>query len=77
LKLKELGDAVVDIATPHDGFHYAAEVVISQNDVRCFLRNIRTSNALHRKHTHTCGCKVMQAKDDTGEKGDASERRCK
>lgn len=33
LELQELGDAVVDVAAPHDRLDDAGEVVISQDDV--------------------------------------------
>ena len=48
LELEELGDAVIDVAAPHDRLHNAREVVISQNDVRGFLGYVSTSDALHR-----------------------------
>jgi len=47
LELEELCDAVVDVATPHDRLDDAREVVVGQNDVRCLLRNVRASYALH------------------------------
>jgi len=50
-QLKELGDAIVDITTPHDGFDYRRDVVVSQNDVRSLLGYICTSNTLQ----HTSG----------------------
>lgn len=46
LELKELGDAVVDVAAPHDRLDDAAEVVVRQNDVRRLLRHISTSDTL-------------------------------
>ena len=46
LELKELCDAVVDIATPHHRLHDTGEVVISQDDVRRFLRHVRTRYSL-------------------------------
>lgn len=46
LELQELGDAVVNISAPHDSLHNAAEVVISQDNVRGFLCHISASNAL-------------------------------
>lgn len=33
LKLQELGDAVIDVATPHDGLDDAGEVIVCQDDV--------------------------------------------
>lgn len=49
LELKKLGDAVVDISAPHHGLYDAAEVVISQNDVRSLLRHICPRNALQNR----------------------------
>lgn len=46
LELKELGDAVVDVAAPHDRLDDAAEVVVRQNNVRRLLRHISTSDTL-------------------------------
>lgn len=46
LELKKLGDAVVDVAAPHYCLDDAAEVVISQNDIRRLLGHICTSNTL-------------------------------
>ena len=47
LELKELGNAVVDITTPHDGLDYRREVIIGQYYIRRFLGNISSSNALY------------------------------
>lgn len=33
LELKELGDTVVHVPSPHDGFNDAGKVVVGQNDV--------------------------------------------
>ena len=55
LELKELGDAVVDVATPHDRLDDAREVVVRQDDVRRFLRHVRASNALGVNITATRG----------------------
>lgn len=46
LELEELGDAVVDVAAPHHSLDNAGEVIVSQNDVRCFLSHICTGNTL-------------------------------
>lgn len=46
LELKKLGDAVVDVSAPHHGLNDAAEVVISQNDVRRLLCHICPCDAL-------------------------------
>jgi len=54
LELEELGNAVVDVTTPHDGFHYRREVVIGQNNVRRLLGYIRPSNALHSTADDAC-----------------------
>jgi len=47
LELEELGDAVVDVATPHDRLDDAREVVVRQNDVRRLLGHVRARYALH------------------------------
>jgi len=46
LELKEFGDAVVDVTSPHDSLNDASEVIISQDDIRRFLSHIRTSDTL-------------------------------
>jgi len=46
LELKELGDAVVDVTTPHHRLHDTRKVVISQDDVRRFLRHVRPCYSL-------------------------------
>jgi hypothetical protein len=46
LELKELGDAVVDVTTPHDGLDNRRKIVISQNDVRRFLGYVCSSDTL-------------------------------
>lgn len=33
LELQELGDAIIDVASPHHCFHNAGEVVIGQDDI--------------------------------------------
>lgn len=48
LELKELGDAVIDVPSPHDGLDDAGEVVVSQDDVRSLLCHICTGNSLTR-----------------------------
>ena len=46
LKLEELGDAVVDVASPHHRFDDAAEVVVGQDDVGRFLGHVCPCNTL-------------------------------
>ena len=46
LELKELCDAVIDVATPHHRLHDTRKVVISQDNVRRFLRHVRTRYSL-------------------------------
>lgn len=46
LELQELGDAIIDIASPHHRLDNAAEVVISQDDVRRLFSHVRPRNAL-------------------------------
>lgn len=46
LELKELGNGVVDVAAPHDGFHDGGEVVVGKNDVGGFLGHVGTGYAL-------------------------------
>lgn len=46
LKLEELGDTVIDIASPHDSFDDAGKIVVGQDDVRCLFGYIRASNTL-------------------------------
>jgi hypothetical protein len=48
LELQELGDRVVHVAAPHHGFYDRREIVVSEDDVRCFFRYVRTSDALCR-----------------------------
>jgi len=47
LKLKELGDAVVDVAAPHHRLDDAREIVVCQDDVRRFLCDVRARDSLH------------------------------
>ena len=54
LKLDELGDAVVDVTAPHNGFHYTVEVVIGDDDVRRLLGDVRTGDALWSKGIDNC-----------------------
>ncbi|GMR48521.1 hypothetical protein PMAYCL1PPCAC_18716, partial [Pristionchus mayeri] len=44
LELEELGDRVVHVATPHHYLDDGGEVIISEDDIRCFLRHISTSD---------------------------------
>lgn len=46
LELQELRDAIVDISSPHHRLDNAAEVVISQDDVRCLFGHICPRNTL-------------------------------
>ena len=46
LELQELGDAVVDVAAPHHRLDDAAEVVISQDDVRRLFGHVCPRDAL-------------------------------
>ena len=46
LELEELGDAVVNVSSPHDGFHDAGEVVVGENDVGCLLGDVCPGDAL-------------------------------
>lgn len=46
LELQELGDAVVDVPPPHDGFDDAGEVVVRQDDVGRLLRHVRSGDSL-------------------------------
>lgn len=55
LKLQELGDAVIHIATPHHGLHYAGEVVICQDDVRGLLGHICPSDSLIKSEENKSG----------------------
>lgn len=46
LELQELGDAIVDVSPPHHRLDNAAEVVISQDDVRRLFGHICPRNTL-------------------------------
>lgn len=46
LKLEELGDAVVDVAAPHDCFDNAGEVVVGQYDVGGLFGYVRAGDTL-------------------------------
>lgn len=46
LELKKLGNAVIDISAPHNCFHNAAEIIISEDDIWSFLGHIRTGYTL-------------------------------
>ena len=52
LELKELRDAVVDVPSPHDGFHDAIEIVVRQNYIGRLFGNIGSSNALKDTDCH-------------------------
>ena len=49
LKLKELRDRIVDVSAPHHCLDDGVEVVVDENDVRCFLGHVRTLDALFRE----------------------------
>lgn len=53
LKLEKLGDAVIDVASPHDGFNNAGKIVVSQDDVGCLFGYVCASNTLDTKSTMT------------------------
>lgn len=46
LELQEFGDAVVDVATPHDRPDDAGEVVVGENDVRSLFSYVCACDAL-------------------------------
>lgn len=46
LELQKLGDAIIDISSPHHRLDNAGEVVISQDDVRCLFSHVCPRNAL-------------------------------
>jgi len=50
LELEELGDAVVDVATPHHRLDDTREIVVRQNNVGSLLGHVRTRNALCNNH---------------------------
>ena len=52
LELKELCDAVIDVATPHHRLHDTRKVVVSQDNVRRFLRHVRTRYSLRVTSSH-------------------------
>ena len=52
LELQELGNAVVDISTPHDGLDNACKVVVCQDNVACLLCNVCARNALLKSKAH-------------------------
>lgn len=49
LELEELRDAVVDVASPHDGFDDAGKIVVGQDDVGRLLGYVCASNTLETK----------------------------
>jgi len=51
LELEELGDAVVDVATPHHRLDDTREVVVGQYDVRCLFGYVCARYALHQRHS--------------------------
>lgn len=54
LELQELGDAVVDVPSPHDGLDDAGEVVVRQDDVGRLLRHVGASDSLTRSRGRAC-----------------------
>lgn len=48
LELQELGDAIIDVSPPHHRLHDAAEVVISQDDVRSLFSHVCPRDTLTR-----------------------------
>ena len=46
LKLEELGDAVVDVATPHDSLDDARKVVIGQYNIGSLFGDVSASDTL-------------------------------
>lgn len=46
LELQKLGDAIVDVSSPHHRLDNAAEVVISQDNVRRLFSHIRPCDTL-------------------------------
>lgn len=51
LKLEELGDAVVDITSPHDGFDDAGKIIVGQDDVRRLFGHVCAGDTLGTKAT--------------------------
>ena len=68
LELEELGDAVVDIATPHDCLDDARKVVVRQDDVGRFFGDVRPSDALTRKETRRCFERIKGCRKDVRRK---------
>jgi len=61
LELQELRNAVVDVATPHDRLDDARKVVVSQHNVRRFLRHVSARNTLdHQRRTDQCPSDRLQ-----------------
>ena len=46
LELQELGDAVVDVTSPHHSLNDRRKVIVRQDDVRRLLRYVRTRDTL-------------------------------
>jgi hypothetical protein len=46
LELQELGDRVVNIATPHDSLNDTAKVIVRQDNVGSLFGHVRSSDAL-------------------------------
>jgi hypothetical protein len=50
LELQKLGDVVEDIPSPHASFDNADEIIVSQDNIRCFFGNIRSSDTLKNRN---------------------------
>jgi len=53
LKLEELGDTVIYIATPHNGLNNAAKVIIREDDVGSLLGDVCAGDALQTSATYS------------------------
>lgn len=49
LELKEFGDAVVNISSPHNCFNNACKVVICENNIRRLFSDVSSSDTLSKK----------------------------
>lgn len=49
LELKEFWDAIIDISAPHNCFNNACEVVVCENNIRCFFSYVSSSDTLLKK----------------------------
>ena len=55
LELQELGDAVVDVTSPHHSLNDRRKVIVRQDDVRRLLRYVRTRDTLSTRTIHEAG----------------------